>query len=424
MGADLLALLWVFIGILLLVFLIVKTKVHNIIALLISGLFIAFAEGMPLTKIGTTIESGVGSVMSSLVLIVIFGAIVGKLMTESGASQQIADTIVNAMGRKLLPFALLLIGMIFGMAMFYEVAFLILMPLVISIAKEAKISYMKLVIPTIAGATMGHSIFPPQPGPMALVTAFHADMAQVYVLGFIVIIPTIICSGVLIQRFIPGLDKMPLGDVLKPAQKRDKSELPSFGASIIVPLLPAILIVCSAIVKSLAPKNTWLFKFATFLGGAEISMLVTVIVAMILFGYRRGMNGTEITNHMTSAIEGISNVIMVIAAGGVMKQVIIDSGIGDKIVDLVGHSSISPFILAWVITVLIRLMTGQGAVSAITAAGIVAPMVVAFHVNPALMMLACACGSNTTTLMYDGGFILYQQSFGISLKDTLRLGEY
>lgn len=420
MAADLLALLWVFVGILLLVFLIVKTKIHNVIALLISGLFIAFAEGMPMVKIAATIEKGIGSVMASLVLIVIFGAIIGKMMTESGASQQIADTIVNAMGVKLLLFALLIIGTIFGMSMFYEVAFLITMPLVINIAHEAKVPYMKLVIPTIAGATMGHSIFPPQPGPMALVTAFHANIAQVYILGAIVIIPTIICSGVLVQRFIPGLADMPLGNVMKPAPKKPANEIPSFKISIIIPLLPAIIIICASIAKSFAATTTTTYKFASFIGSAEISMLITVIVAMILFGYRRGMTGKQISAHMSDAISSISNVLMVIAAGGVMKEVIIDSGIGNKIVDLVGHTNISPLILAWVITVLIRLMTGQGAVSAITAAGIVAPMVVAFHVNPALMMLACACGSNTTTLMWDGGFLLYQQSFGISLKDTFK----
>lgn len=162
MGADFLALLWVVVGIVLLVLMIVKFKMHNVVALLISGLFIAFAEGMSLTKIVPTIESGLGSVLSTLALIVVFGAIIGKLMTESGASQQIADTIVNAMGVKMLPFALLIVGTIFGMSMFYEVAFLITVPLVISIAKEANIPYMRLIIPTIAGATMGHSIFPPR----------------------------------------------------------------------------------------------------------------------------------------------------------------------------------------------------------------------------------------------------------------------
>ncbi|MCB5232914.1 gluconate:H+ symporter [Levilactobacillus brevis] len=420
MGANLLALTWVVVGITLLVFMIVKLKMHNIVALLISALFIAFAEGMSLTKIVPTIETGLGGVLSTLALIVIFGAIIGKLMTESGASQQIADTIVAKMGIKLLPFALLIIGTIFGMSMFYEVAFLITVPLVISIAQEAKIPYMRLIIPTIAGATMGHSIFPPQPGPMALVTAFHADIVQVYIFGFIVIVPTIICSGILIRYFIPGLNDMPLGNVMKPAQKRPASDLPSFAISILVPLLPALMMIIASICKLFVSQNSLIYKLATFIGSAEISMLITVLVAMWVFGYRRGQSETQITKHLTAAIEGISNVLLVIAAGGVMKQVIIDTGIGSRIVSLVGYFPVSPLILAWLITVLIRILTGQGAVAAITAAGIVAPMIAAFHVSPVLMVLACACGSNTTTLMYDGGFLLFQQSFGISLKDTFK----
>ena len=207
---------------------------------------------------------------------------------------------------------------------------------------------------------------------------------------------------------------------MKPAERRDASELPSFATSIIVPLLPAIIIIAADILKNISHTGSGLYNFATFLGSAELSMLITVIAAMILFGFRQGMKAPEVSKHMTGAIEGISNVLMVIAAGGVMKQVIIDSGIGKNIVTLVGHSAISPLILAWFITILIRIMTGQGAVAAITAAGIVAPMVAAFHVNPALMLMAVTCGSNTFTLMYDGGFLLFQQSFGISLKDTFK----
>ncbi|MBA1434099.1 gluconate:H+ symporter [Bombilactobacillus bombi] len=412
--------LWVFIGISLLVFLIVKVKMHNILALIISGLFIAFAEGMKIGQIVPTIQKGIGGVLSTLALIVIFGAIIGKLMTDSGASQQIADTIVSKMGTKMLPFALLIIGTIFGMSMFYEVAFLITVPLVINIAKEAKIPYMRLIVPTIAGATMGHSLFPPQPGPMALVSAFNADISQVYIWGFVVIIPTIICSGVLVRRFIPGLDEMPLGNVMKPAPKKPSNELPSFGVSLLVPLLPAILMIISSVIKLMVPASSFINKFASFIGSAEISMLIAVLVAMIVFGYARNIKGSDITNKMTSAIESISNVLMVIAAGGIMKQVIIDSGIGNTIVQLVSKFPVSPFILAWIITVLIRILTGQGAVAAITAAGIVAPMITAFHVSPVLMVLACACGSNTITLMYDGGFLLFQQSFGISMKDTFK----
>lgn len=420
MSAATLSLLWIVLGIALLVYLIVGLKVHNIIALLLAGIFIAFAEKMPIEKIVPTIEKGIGGILSTLALIVIFGAIVGELMTESGASQQLADTIVDKMGKKYISVALLIIGMIFGMSMFYEVAFLITVPLVLSIAKETKIPYMRLIIPTVAGATMGHSIFPPQPGPMALVTAFHADIAQVYIWGLVVILPTIFCAGILVRRFIPNLDKIPLGSVMKPAPRMPKDQLPSFGISLLVPLMPAIIIIASSVVKSFTNSNNWAYKFMNFIGSAEISMLITVIVAMIAFGYRRGKSGNEITSELTKAIKNISNVLLVIAAGGVMKEVIIDSGVGNIIVHMCSKLPLSPLILAWFITILIRVLTGQGAVAAITAAGIVAPMITIMHVNPVLMVLACACGSNTMTLMYDGGFLLFQQTFGISLKDTFK----
>lgn len=412
--------LWIILGIAILVFLIVKAKIHTILALLISGIFIAFAEGIPMAKIVPMIQTGIGSILGSLTFIIIFGAIIGRLMTDSGASQQIADTIIGKFGIKFLPFALLIIGSIFGMAMFYEVAFLITCPLVISIAKEAKVPYMKLIIPTVAGCTMGHSIFPPQPGPMALATAFNANISLIYVLGLVVIIPSIICSGVILPKFIPGLNEMPLNDMITTSEEKSDSELPSFGASLLVPMLPAILMIFSSIIKLTVNKGDFLYSFATFIGSAEVSMLIAVVVGMFLFGFSRGMNGKQITDSMTSAIQGISNVLLVIAAGGVMKQVIIDAGVGNTIVKLVGNMPISPFILAWIITVIIRVLTGQGAVAAITAAGIVAPMVTAFHVNGVLMVLACAVGSNTMTLMYDGGFLLFQQTFGISMKDTFK----
>lgn len=255
---------------------------------------------------------------------------------------------------------------------------------------------------------------------MALVTAFHADIAQVYIWGFVVVIPTIICSGILVRHFITGLDSMPLGNVMKPAPKKPQNELPSFGISLLVPLLPAIIIIISSLFKSISSEQSMVYKVMSFLGSADISMLITVIIAMIVFGYARGKSGKQVTAQLTKAIQGISNVLLVIAAGGVMKEVIIDTGVGNIIVQMFGKLPVSPFILAWLITVLIRILTGQGAVAAITAAGIVAPMVTMMHVSPVLMVLACACGSNTMTLMYDGGFLLFQQSFGISLKDTFK----
>ena len=418
--SPLVSLLWVLVGIVILIVLNIKYKFHNVFALLIAGIFVAIMEGIPLDKIVSVIQQGLGGIMGHLALIIIFGAIIGKFMTESGASQQIADTVIRRCGTRYLPLGLIFIGVIFGIAMFYEVAFLIAMPLVMNIAKKANIPYMKLVIPTVVGATMGHSLFPPQPGPVALISAFHADIVQVYIYGAIVLIPALFCAGILLPRFLPGIAQMPLNAMIKPVEEKPANQLPSFGISIAIPLIPAILMIMASVAKTLLGNGNELVKLCDFLGSAEISMLLATLVAIWSLGSRRGMTSESITANVADSIARISNVLFVISAGGILKQVIIDSGVGDHIVQVMSHVNCSPFIVAWVITAIIRILTGQGAVAAITSAGIVAPMIDAFNMNPALMALAVACGSNTITLMYDGGFLLFKETFGISMKDTFK----
>ncbi|MGC0994851.1 gluconate:H+ symporter [Pantoea agglomerans] len=415
-----LSLFWVLAGIAILVVLNLKYKFHNVFSLLIAGMFVAIMVGIPSDKIVGVVQMGIGSIMGHLALIIIFGAIIGKFMTESGASQQIADTVIRHCGTRFLSTGLMFIGVIFGIAMFYEVAFLIAMPLVMNIAKKADIPYMKLVIPTVVGATMGHSLFPPQPGPVALISAFNADIVQVYLYGVVVIIPALFCAGVLLPRFLPGISRIPLNSMIKPIKELASEDLPSFRISILIPLIPAVLMILASVVKPLAGDGAELTRVFKLLGSAEVSMLFATLAAMWFLGVKRGMTSEGITEHVTNSISQISNVLFVISAGGILKQVIIDSDVGDSIVQLMSHVSFSPFIIAWLITAVIRILTGQGAVAAITSAGIVAPMIEAFHLNPALMVLAVACGSNTITLMYDGGFLLFKETFGISMKDTFK----
>ncbi|MGF9658556.1 gluconate:H+ symporter [Pantoea agglomerans] len=415
-----LSLFWVLAGIAILVVLNLKYKFHNVFSLLIAGMFVAIMVGIPSDKIVGVVQMGIGSIMGHLALIIIFGAIIGKFMTESGASQQIADTVIRHCGTRFLSTGLMFIGVIFGIAMFYEVAFLIAMPLVMNIAKKADIPYMKLVIPTVVGATMGHSLFPPQPGPVALISAFHADIVQVYLYGVVVIIPALFCAGVLLPRFLPGISRIPLNSMIKPIKELASEDLPSFRISILIPLIPAVLMILASVVKPLAGDGAELTRVFKLLGSAEVSMLFATLAAMWFLGVKRGMTSEGITEHVTNSISQISNVLFVISAGGILKQVIIDSDVGDSIVQLMSHVPFSPFIIAWLITAVIRILTGQGAVAAITSAGIVAPMIEAFHLNPALMVLAVACGSNTITLMYDGGFLLFKETFGISMKDTFK----
>jgi len=415
-----LSLFWVLAGIAILVVLNLKYKFHNVFSLLIAGMFVAIMVGVPSDKIVGVVQMGIGSIMGHLALIIIFGAIIGKFMTESGASQQIADTVIRHCGTRFLSTGLMFIGVIFGIAMFYEVAFLIAMPLVMNIAKKADIPYMKLVIPTVVGATMGHSLFPPQPGPVALISAFNADIVQVYLYGVVVIIPALFCAGVLLPRFLPGISRIPLNSMIKPIKELASEDLPSFRISILIPLIPAVLMILASVVKPLAGDGAELTRVFKLLGSAEVSMLFATLAAMWFLGVKRGMTSEGITEHVTNSISQISNVLFVISAGGILKQVIIDSDVGDSIVQLMSHVPFSPFIIAWLITAVIRILTGQGAVAAITSAGIVAPMIEAFHLNPALMVLAVACGSNTITLMYDGGFLLFKETFGISMKDTFK----
>lgn len=411
---------WVLAGIVLVVVLTIKYKFHNIFSLLISGIFVAVAVGIPLDKIVATIQQGIGSIMGHLALIIIFGAIIGKFMTESGASQQIADTVIRHCGTRFLSVGLIFIGVIFGIAMFYEVAFLIAMPLVMNIAKKANIPYMKLVIPTVVGATMGHSLFPPQPGPVALISAFDADMVQVYLYGVLIIIPALFCAGILLPRLLPGINNMPLNSMIKPIEELDSSILPSFRISILIPLIPAVLMILASVIKPFAGKDSELTRLCQLLGSAEISMLLATCAAIWFLGIKRELTPEEITKKISVSISQIANVLFVISAGGILKQVIIDSDVGDSIVHIMSHVPFSPFIIAWLITAVIRILTGQGAVAAITSAGIVSPMVGAFDLNPALMVLAVACGSNTITLMYDGGFLLFKETFGLSMKDTFK----
>lgn len=415
-----LSLFWVLAGIAILVVLNLKYKFHNVFSLLIAGMFVAIMVGIPSDKIVGVVQMGIGSIMGHLALIIIFGAIIGKFMTESGASQQIADTVIRHCGTRFLSTGLMFIGVIFGIAMFYEVAFLIAMPLVMNIAKKADIPYMKLVIPTVVGATMGHSLFPPQPGPVALISAFNADIVQVYLYGVVVIIPALFCAGVLLPRFLPGISRIPLNSMIKPIKELASEDLPSFRISILIPLIPAVLMILASVVKPLAGDGAELTRVFKLLGSAEVSMLFATLAAMWFLGVKRGMTSEGITEHVTNSISQISNVLFVISAGGILKQVIIDSDVGDSIVQHMSHVPFSPFIIAWLITAVIRILTGQGAVAAITSAGIVAPMIEAFHLNPALMVLAVACGSNTITLMYDGGFLLFKETFGISMKDTFK----
>lgn len=414
-----LPIIWVALGVALLLYLNIVVKLNSVLALLIVAILVGILNGLTLDAVVLSIKTGFGGTLGSLAIIIGMGAVLGKLMVDSGAAQRVASTLLNKFGVKNVEWAILIVGAIFGISVFYEVAFIILAPLVISIAVEAKIPYLRLGITMVASATMAHSIFPPQPGPTALVQAYGADMGMVYILGLVVVIPSVIAAGIILPRMLRNLDR-PVPPLLKKSKEFTEDEMPGFAISIIVPLLPAIIITAATVMDLFIEKGTMFYQIINFLGSAEISMLLAVLVAIYVFGTRRGRTMPEIMTSFSGAIEGIAMIVFIVGAGGAFKQIILDTGIGDFIAGMMENTSVSPLIMAWVITAMLRIATGTGVVSAITAAGIVGPLIHTFDVNPVLMVLATAAGSNTITHVNDASFWLFKEYFNLSIKDTFK----
>ncbi|CNI86951.1 MULTISPECIES: gluconate permease GntP [Yersinia] len=417
--------LWVVLGIGLMLLLNIRYQINSMIALLLAALLVGTLAGMDLLKLLHTIKAGFGGTLGELAIIVVFGAVIGKLMVDSGAAHQIAQTLLRRFGLKYVEFAVIIIGLIFGLAMFYEVAFIILAPLIIAIAVEAKIPFLKLAIPAVAAATTAHSLFPPQPGPVALVSAYGADMGMVYIYGVLVAIPSVVCAGLILPKFLGNLER-PIPTFLKADNPLDENNLPSFGTSILVPLIPAFIMIFTTVANIWLVKGTTSYIIFNFLGSSPIAMFIAMLVAFVLFGTGRGHKMEWVMHSFEGAVKGIAMVILIIGAGGALKQVIIDTGIGDTIGMLMSAGGVSPYIMAWLITVLIRLATGQGVVSAMTAAGIIGAAVMdpvthtITSVDPALLVLATAAGSNTFTHINDASFWLFKGYFDLSIKDTLK----
>ncbi|WP_099360961.1 gluconate:H+ symporter [Fredinandcohnia onubensis] len=416
---DNLPIISVILGVALLLFLNMKLKLNSVIALLLSAILVGLLNGMNLTSIVSTIKAGLGSTLGSLALIIGLGAVLGKLMVDCGAAQRIASTLLNKFGVKKVEWALIIIGMVFGISVFYEVAFIILAPLVISIAMEAKIPFLKLGITMVAATTLSHSLFPPQPGPTALVDAYGADMGMVYIIGIVVFIPAVIAAGIILPRMMKNLDR-PIPKLMEKPKEFTDEEMPGFGLSLFVPLIPAIMIMTATILNMFIEEGSTFHEIINFLGSAEISLLVAVLIGIYVFGLRTGRDISTVMDSFSSAIKGIAMIIFIVGSGGAFKQVILDSGVGDYIASMMENTTISPLIMAWFITALLRIATGTGVVSAITAAGIVGPLIDTFDVSPVLMVLATAAGSNTITHVNDASFWLFKEYFGLSIKDTFK----
>ena len=409
----------VILGILLLFILIAKFKLNAFITFIIVSLFVGIAEGMEPISVVDSIQKGIGNILGFLVIILGLGAMLGKLVADSGAAQRITTKLVEKFGKKNIQWAVVLTGFIVGIPMFYSVGFVILVPLVFTIAAATGLPLLYVGLPMLASLSVTHGYLPPHPAPTALASMFNADIGKTLLYGIIVAIPAIIVAGPLLSRTLKGINATPLKEFLNPVVLKE-DEMPSMANSIISALLPVILIAVAALSQLLLPADFFLTKILVFMGNPAIAMLIAVLVAIYTLGLGQGKSMKEVMDSVGSAITGITMVLLIIAGSGALKQVLIDSGVSEYIGGILEQSSISPLILAWLIATIIRVCVGSATVAGLTAAGIVLPLVQGTGVSPELMVLAIGSGSLMLSHVNDSGFWLFKEYFNLSVKDTLK----
>lgn len=406
-------------GIVLLFFLIVKVKLNSFISLLLVAGLVGYAEGLPIGQIIPVVEKGLGGTLGGLAIVVSFGAVLGKLMAESGGAQRIATTLINVFGRQNVKWAVCLTGFIVGIALFYEIGFVLLIPLVFTIAAEAKIPLLEVGIPMAAALSVTHGFLPPHPGPTAISVIYGADIGLTLVYGAIIAIPTAIVAGPIFYNTAKNLNpEIPQG-LYNPRVFKD-DEMPSFGISVFTALVPVFLMAASAIAKLTLAKDSTVFNILTFLGTPDMALTISIFIAFYTFGLSRGKSMPEIMKVVEEAILAIAMILLIVGGGGALKQILIDSGVGRYIGEVVGGSNLSPLVLAWVVAAVIRVACGSATVAALTAGGIAAPIVAVTSVSPELMVLATGAGSLIISPPNDPGFWLFKEFFGLSIKETVR----
>ena len=392
-------------------------KVSPFLSLLIVAIVAGLLLGMKPAALLTSIEKGVGSTLGSLALIICLGAILGKFLEISGAAEKIAATLINSFGEKNIQWAVLLTGFLVGIPLYYNAGFVILVPLVFSIARRTGLPLLYIAIPMAASLSTTHCFLPPHPGPVILVNAFAADMGITLLYGLVIAIPAVIIAGPVLGRM---LQKIKVAGVIGSAtnQPATNKNLPAAAPSFIIALLPVLLITLAVLSKQFLSPESNLQTFFLFIGDPTIALLIAVLLAGWQFGIRRGYTISTVMQWLNEAIAGIAMIVLIITAGGVFKQVLTDSGTANYISSFSKSWNLPPLLFAWIITALLRVTIGSATVAGITAAGIVAPIVATGAVSPELMVLAVGTGSVFGSHINDTGFWMFKEFFQLTLKQT------
>ncbi len=410
--------LWyVFGSIVLLVLLISWGKVQPFLAFLVASSVAAILLGLPIDKVPGVLERGIGNLLAGLLAIVCIGAMFGKLVANSGAAQKIAMVLMRGFGEKNATWALMFTGFLVGIPLFYNVGFVLLVPLVFSVVQQTKVPPIYLGIPMFASLSVTHGFLPPHPAPTAMLPLFGADMATTLFYGLIVALPAMIFAGPIYARLFRNVKSNPL--TLFVAPMRPESELPSAFNCFVTALLPVALIALSLLdtLFHVIPESALsTFRFFT---NPLVVMLVSLAVATWTLGLSRGMKMQTIMDDYGNSVKDIAVILLIIAGAGTLKEVFVATGVDKNISELLTGIAIDPLVLGWLIAGIIRVSLGSATVAGMTAAGLMAPVVASTGADPNLMVLAIGAGSLMFSHVNDSGFWMAKEYFNLSIKETI-----
>ncbi|MGW4704303.1 GntT/GntP/DsdX family permease [Streptomyces sp. NPDC004285] len=410
-------------GIAVIVLLITKFKLHAFLALTIGSLALGAFAGAPLADTIKSFSTGLGATVAGVGVLIALGAILGKLLADSGGADQIVDTILAKTGKRAMPWAMVLIASVIGLPLFFEVGIVLLIPVVLMVAKRGNYSLMRIGIPALAGLSVMHGLIPPHPGPLVAIDAVGANLGVTLALGLVVAIPTVIIAGPVFSRYAARWVDIPAPEKMIPSRpSEDLEKRPGFGVTVATILLPVVLMLVKALVDIVVddPENG-VQKVTDVIGSPMIALLAAVIVGMFTLGRAAGFTKERLNSTVEKSLAPIAGILLIVGAGGGFKQTLIDIGVGQMILDLSKNWSIPALLLAWLIAVAIRLATGSATVATISAAGLVAPLAEGMSTGEvSLLVLAIGAGSLFFSHVNDAGFWLVKEYFGMSVGQTVK----
>ncbi|HFE9761616.1 TPA: gluconate:H+ symporter [Acinetobacter baumannii] len=420
-------LVYTLIAIVALIVMIAKFRIYPFLVLIIVSLGLALAVGMPMDGIVKSYEAGTGKTLGHLAIVIALGTMLGKMMAESGGAERIAITLIKWFGEKHIHWAMMFIALIVGLPVFFEVGFVLLIPIAFNIAKRTGKSLLIVGLPMVAGLSVVHGLIPPHPAALLAVQAYHADIGKTIMYSLLVGVPTAVVAGPLyalwINKYVKLPENNPLAKQFVEADAANNTrELPSFGITLFTIMLPvALMLVGSWADVFFAPK-TFPNELLRFIGTSDIALLVAVLVSFITFGTMQGFNREQIEKFCGGCLASIAGILLIVGAGGGFGGILRDSGISNEIVSTALKANLSPLLLGWLVAALIRLATGSATVAMATACSIVAPIAAAAGVvvRPELLVLATGSGSLIFSHVNDAGFWLIKEYFGMTVGQTLK----